>query len=57
VPFKAVALNMRGFVHMQNQRYQEAADAYQGALQVFPDYQLAQNNLRFLVAQLEAASE
>ena len=57
VPFKAVALNMRGFVNMQKGLYQEAANAYQQALQVYPEYQLAQNNLRFLIAQSEAASE
>ena len=57
VPYKAVALNMRGFIHMQKAEYQQAADAYQQSLNVFPDYLLAQNNLKYLVAQASAGAE
>ncbi|MFT4682190.1 MAG: tetratricopeptide (TPR) repeat protein [Granulosicoccus sp.] len=56
VPFKAVALNMRGFVRMQTGAHQKAAEAYQEALNVFPDYQLALNNLRYLAAQAAETS-
>lgn len=51
VPFKAVALNMRGYILMQKGELSAAASAYQEALQIFPEYQLASNNLRFLMAQ------
>ncbi len=51
VPYKAVALNLRGFVQMQTGAFQQAANSYQEALNVFPEYQLAQNNLSYLIAQ------
>ena len=57
VPYKAVALNLRGFIHMQKAEYQLAADAYQQSLNVFPDYALAQNNLKYLIAQVSAETD
>lgn len=57
VPYKAVALNMRGFIHMQKAEYQLAAEAYQQSLNVFPDYALAQNNLKYLISQVSAESD
>lgn len=54
IPYKAVALNMRGFIQMQSGDGNAAIRSYQEALQLVPDYQLALNNLKVLSAKLEA---
>ena len=51
VPYKAVALNMLGFLQAQAGQNEEAVRSYQAALSIFPNYYLAQNNLRVLVPQ------
>jgi tetratricopeptide (TPR) repeat protein len=51
VPYKAVALNMLGFLQSQAGQNEAAIKSYRAALSVFPDYYLAKNNLRILVPQ------
>ena len=51
VPYKSVALNMLGYLQAQAGQNEAAIQSYQAALQVFPKYYLAQNNLRVLVPQ------
>jgi tetratricopeptide (TPR) repeat protein len=51
VPYKAVALNMLGFLQAQSGQNEAAVKSYQAALSIFPNYYLAQNNLRVLVPQ------
>lgn len=53
VPYKAVALNMRGFIQMQSGDGNAAIRSYQEALQLVPDYQLALNNLKVLSAKMK----
>lgn len=53
VPYKAVALNMRGFIEMQSGDGNAAIRSYQEALQLVPDYQLALNNLKVLSAKMK----
>ncbi len=49
VPILAACWNMRGYVYIQTQRYQQAAEAYQRAIQIFPDFVMARRNLQQLV--------
>lgn len=51
VPYKSVALNMLGYLQAQAGQNEAAVQSYQAALQIFPKYYLAQNNLRVLVPQ------
>jgi tetratricopeptide (TPR) repeat protein len=54
IPFKAVALNMRGFIQMQSGDEVGAIASYQEAIELVPDYQLALNNLKVLKAKAAA---
>jgi tetratricopeptide (TPR) repeat protein len=54
LPYKAVAFNMLGYIQTQAGQPQDALKSYQTALQIFPKYYLASNNLKVLQAQLEA---
>jgi tetratricopeptide (TPR) repeat protein len=49
VPILAACWNMRGYVYIQNQKYQQAAEAYQKAIQIFPDFVMARRNLQQLI--------
>ena len=51
VPYKAVALNMLGFLQAQAGQKEDAVKSYQAALSIFPKYYLAQNNLKVLSAK------
>lgn len=53
VPVTAACWNMRGYMHIQNQKYQEAAEAYQKAIQIFPDFVMARRNLQQLMQGLQ----
>jgi tetratricopeptide (TPR) repeat protein len=48
VPYKACAYNLIGFIHNKSLKYEEAAQMFRLAIEVFPDYQLAQDNLNML---------
>jgi len=48
VPYKAVALNMLGFLQANNGEHEAAAESYRAALGVHPDYYLAKSNLQVL---------
>lgn len=49
VPILAACWNMRGYVYIQTQRYQQAAEAYQKAIQIFPNFIMARRNLQQLL--------
>ena len=51
VPYKAVALNMYGFLQAQAGQQEAAIQSYQAALKIYPDYYLAKNNLRVLLGK------
>lgn len=53
VPLIAACWNMRGYVHIQTQKYQQAAEAYQKAIQLFPDFVMARRNLQQLVQGMQ----
>lgn len=48
VPYRSVAYNMLGFLQANAGQPEAAAKSYEAALQLFPKYVLAQNNLRIL---------
>jgi tetratricopeptide (TPR) repeat protein len=48
VPYRAVAFNMLGFLQANAGQKEAATQSYEAALQLFPKYALAQNNLRVL---------
>lgn len=48
VPYKACAYNLIGFIHNKSSKNEEAAQMFKLAIEVFPDYQLAQDNLMML---------
>lgn len=52
VPYRAVAFNMLGFLQTQNGQDQDALNSYKTSLRIFPDYELAKNNLRILNAKM-----
>lgn len=54
IPFKAVGLNMQGFIQMKNGDNRSAIKSYQEAVKLVPDYQLALNNLKFLTTKVES---
>ena len=54
VPYKAVALNMLGFLQNQAGQPADAMVSYQSALAIFPKYYLAGNNLKILTAKNQA---
>ncbi|MCB0755852.1 MAG: tetratricopeptide repeat protein [Flavobacteriales bacterium] len=51
VPYKAVALNMLGFLQAKAGQNEDAVKSYQAALGIYPEYYLAQNNLNILVSK------
>lgn len=53
VPVLAACWNMKGYMFIQKQQYQQAADAYQKAIQTFPDFVMARRNLQQLVQGLQ----
>lgn len=53
VPIQAACWNMRGYVYIQKQQYQQAAEAYQKAIQIYPDFVMARRNLQQLVQGLQ----
>ena len=48
VPLKAAALNIQGFVAMKEKALEPAKAAFKKALELFPEFQLAKNNLEQL---------
>jgi tetratricopeptide (TPR) repeat protein len=48
VPVKAAACNLLGTMEMNRDRKTEAAENYKKALQIFPDFGLAKQNLNFI---------
>ena len=54
VPYKAVALNMLGFLQNQAGQSADAMASYQAALGIFPNYYLASNNLKILATKMQA---
>lgn len=53
VPVTAACWNMRGYMHIQNQKYQQAAEAYEKAIQIFPDFVMARRNLQQLIQGMQ----
>ncbi|MCF8276437.1 MAG: tetratricopeptide repeat protein [Flavobacteriales bacterium] len=53
LPYRAVAFNMLGFIQTQANEPEAAIKSYETALQIFPNYYLANNNLKLLSAKLE----
>lgn len=53
VPYKAVALNMLGFIQMKAQQPEDAKKSFEAALQIYPKYYLASNNLKILSTQTQ----
>jgi tetratricopeptide (TPR) repeat protein len=49
VPIIAACWNMKGFLYIQTQKYQQAGEAYQKAIQTFPDFVMARRNLQQLI--------
>lgn len=52
VPYRAVAFNMLGFLQTQNGQDEDAFRSYQTSLSIYPNYELAKNNLRILEGKL-----
>lgn len=53
VPVVAACWNMRGYMQIQTQKYQQAAESYQKAIQIFPDFVMARRNLQQLVQGMQ----
>lgn len=53
VPVVAACWNMRGYMFIQKQQYQQAAEAYQKAIQIFPDFVMARRNLQQLIQGMQ----
>lgn len=53
VPITAACYNMKGYVFIQTQKYQQAAEAYQKAIQLFPDFVMARRNLQQLIQSMQ----
>ncbi|MBW7845231.1 MAG: tetratricopeptide repeat protein [Bacteroidia bacterium] len=53
VPIIAACWNMRGYIHIQKQQYQQAAEAYQKAIQIYPDFVMARRNLQQLIQGMQ----
>lgn len=53
VPLLAACWNMRGYIYIQTQKYQQAAEAYQKAIQTFPDFVMARRNLQQLMQGMQ----
>lgn len=49
VPIIAACWNMKGYLYIQTQKYQQAGEAYQKAIQTFPDFVMARRNLQQLI--------
>lgn len=49
VPIVAACWNMKGYLYIQTQKYQQAGEAYQKAIQIFPDFVMARRNLQQLI--------
>ncbi|MBP9187394.1 MAG: tetratricopeptide repeat protein [Bacteroidia bacterium] len=49
VPIVAACWNMKGYLFIQTQKYQKAGEAYQKAIQIFPDFVMARRNLQQLI--------
>lgn len=49
VPIIAACWNMKGYLYIQTQKYQQAGEAYQKAIQIFPDFVMARRNLQQLI--------
>lgn len=53
VPLLAACWNMRGYIYIQTQKYQQAAEAYQKAIQTYPDFVMARRNLQQLMQGMQ----
>lgn len=53
LPYRAVAFNMLGFIQSQAGQTDAAIKSYETALQIFPRYYLAGNNLKLTQEQLK----
>lgn len=53
LPYRAVAFNMLGFIQSQAGQVDAAIQSYETALQIFPRYYLASNNLKVTKEQLK----
>lgn len=53
VPYLAAAHNSLGYIYMQQGEADAAAEQFQMALKVFPEYALAKNNLQYLIQAVQ----
>lgn len=53
LPYRAIAFNMLGFIQSQAGQTDAAIQSYETALQIFPRYYLASNNLKLTKEQLK----
>lgn len=53
VSYLAAAYNALGYIYMQQGEFEAAAGQFKKALEAFPDYKLADNNLRYLAQILQ----
>jgi tetratricopeptide (TPR) repeat protein len=53
VPVLATTWYMRGYLFIQNNKYQQAIEAYQKAIQIFPDFVMARRDLQQLIQGLQ----
>lgn len=51
VPVKAAALNMRGYIYMQQKNINKAKDAFFAALEIYPDFVMPKKNLEAIFAR------
>jgi tetratricopeptide (TPR) repeat protein len=48
VPIRAAALNMLGVIYMDDKKSEEAKEAFEAALKIFPAYLVAKQNIKLL---------
>ncbi len=53
VPYRSVAYNLLGFIQTKAGQNEAAINSYQAAIQLFPNYYLANNNLKVLKEKLQ----
>ncbi|MCH8318224.1 MAG: hypothetical protein IIA88_06970, partial [Bacteroidetes bacterium] len=53
VPLKAVVLNMKGVLSMDVNENDTAKDLFSEALKIFPDFELAKDNLKLVESKVQ----
>ena len=53
VPLKAAVWNMKGIVYMDMNEYDQAKIYFLEALKIFPEFELAKNNMKFLKKKIK----